>query len=105
VLGAIVVRAPPRDDVLGAIVVRAPPLRRYTRRVGDRGTYVSSTQRRVHVAAEVLAVLAVAPFMLYAATRERELRPAEKGLLATAAVGTLVLDSWLLYRFMRDPRL
>lgn len=48
------------------------------------------------------SLLAVAPFLLYAATRKRELKPVEKGLLATAAIGTFVVDGWLLYRFTRD---
>ena len=65
---------------------------------------ISSTQRGVHVVAEAIALLAVAPFILYAATRDRELKPVEKGLLATAAIGTFVVDSWLLYRFTREPR-
>lgn len=64
-------------------------------------TSISSTQRGVHVTTEAFAVLAVAPFLLYAATRKRELTPVEKGLLATAAIGTLLVDGWLLYRFSR----
>lgn len=65
-------------------------------------TSIDATQKTVHVAAETFAVLVIAPFLLYAATRKRELRPIEKGLLATAAIGTLVVDGWLLYRFKRD---
>lgn len=65
-------------------------------------TRIDATQRTVHVASETFALLVVAPFLLYAASRKRELRPIEKGLLATAAIGTFVVDGWLLYRFKRD---
>lgn len=65
-------------------------------------TKIDTTQKTVHVASETFALLVVAPFLLYAATRKRELRPIEKGLLATAAIGTFLVDGWLLYRFKRD---
>ena len=68
----------------------------------DMSTKIDTTQKTVHVASETFALLVVAPFLLYAATRKRELRPIEKGLLATAAIGTFLVDGWLLYRFKRD---
>ena len=65
---------------------------------------ISSTQRGVHVAAETLALFVVAPFLLYVATRDRKLTSVEKGLVATAAIGTLVVDGWLLHAFRNAPR-
>lgn len=72
--------------------------------MADNSVQISPIQRRVHVVAEAFALLAVVPFMLYVATRERKLTSGEKGLLATAAIGTLVVDGWLLHRFGRDRR-
>ena len=68
------------------------------------GTNISAAQRRVHVSSEALAVLVVAPFLLYAATRERQLTPVEKGLLVTAAIGTFVVDGWLLSRYAQSAQ-
>jgi hypothetical protein len=53
---------------------------------------------------EALAVLAVAPFLLWTASRSRALNPAEKAGLAVVGVGTLAVDGYLLYRYLKVSR-
>lgn len=62
---------------------------------------IPGAQRNVHLVFEAAALLAVAPLLLWAATRERELTRVEKGALAAVAVSTIVVDGWLLYRYAR----
>lgn len=52
------------------------------------------------MATEAFAVLAVVPGLAYVATRDRELTSSEKGLLWGLAAATLLVDGWLLYRFV-----
>ena len=59
---------------------------------------VSDRQRLVHVAAEAVAVFAVAPFMVYLATR-RELPDWARAVSALVAAGTLAVDGGLLWRY------
>lgn len=65
---------------------------------------ITTRQRNLHVAAEAVAVLAVAPFMLWLASR-RALPPAAR--VASAAIGaaTLIVDGGLLLSYLarRDP--
>jgi len=67
-------------------------------------TSITETQRRVHVGAETVALVAVTPFLLWVATRDRPLTRTEKVLLGTVVIGTVAVDGWLLYRFTRRRR-
>ncbi len=60
---------------------------------------ISEQQRRVHVWSETVAVVAVAPLLAYLATR-RELPDWARLGLGAAAVGTLLVDGWLLSRYL-----
>lgn len=62
-------------------------------------TSVSQEQRTIHMTTEALAVFAIAPFLVWAATRDRKLNKTEKGVLMATAVGTVLVDGWLLYRY------
>jgi hypothetical protein len=64
-------------------------------------TTIDPTQRRVHVVAETIAIVGVMPFLVWAATRRRKLQPVEKGVLVSVALGTVLIDGWLLHRFLR----
>lgn len=63
-------------------------------------TCVSPEQRWIHVVTEALAVVVVAPALAYVATRDRPLNRVEKGVLWAVVLGTLVVDGWLVYRFV-----
>lgn len=63
------------------------------------GTCISAEQRRVHVVAEALAVVLVAPLLGYVATRP-ELPDWARVGAGAAAVGTLLVDGWLLSRYL-----
>lgn len=64
------------------------------------GTCISPRQRQVHVASETVAVLVIAPFLAYLAQRRALPTWARVGA-AAVAVGTLVVDGWLLSRYLR----
>lgn len=64
---------------------------------------VSPEQRRLHVATEALAVLGIAPFLLWLATRDRALTPAERAGLWVLFGGTLIVDGTLLYGWLSGP--
>ncbi len=57
------------------------------------------TRRELHVTSEALAIVAVAPFLWWAANRTTD-RRAEAGLRALA-VGTVALDGYLLWSYLR----
>lgn len=65
-------------------------------------TRVSPAQRKIHVSTEAIAVFAIAPFLVWAASRDRKLNNVEKGLLVATAAGTVIVDGWLLHRFWRQ---
>lgn len=60
-------------------------------------TCISPRQRDVHVVSEALALAVVAPFMVYVAVTARD--PSVRAAAAAVAVGTVLVDGWLLYRF------
>ena len=63
-------------------------------------TCVSPEQRWVHVVTEALAVFAVAPTLAIIATRDRPLNRTEKTLLWVIVAGSVLVDGWLIYRFV-----
>ena len=62
---------------------------------------IPAGQRAAHVAFEAAAVLTVAPFLIYAGTLDRPLTKTERTALVTIGLGTLAVDGYLLYRFVR----
>lgn len=63
-------------------------------------TCITPRQRDLHVATEAIALVAVAPFMLWL-SRRRELEPWARRTALGIAVGTLVVDGYLLSRYVR----
>jgi hypothetical protein len=61
---------------------------------------VSPRQRQLHVITEAVAVLGVAPFLVWLATRERPLTPNERAGLWVLFGATLIVDGTLLYRWL-----
>lgn len=61
---------------------------------------ISERQRDVHVASEAAAVALVAPFLIYAGTRKRPLTPTEKKGLVAVGVMTLIVDGYLLNKYL-----
>lgn len=61
---------------------------------------VSSEQRQLHIATEAVAILGIAPFLLWLATRDRALTPPERAGLWVLFGGTLIVDGTLLYRWL-----
>ena len=70
--------------------------------LGPGSVCITAQQRRVHVYAETLAVVLVAPLLGYAAT-QRELPDWARYGLGAAALGTLLVDGWLLKRYLAPP--
>lgn len=64
-----------------------------------RGVCIDEGQRRVHLFGEVLGI-AVAPTMFYAATRSSWFSPWQRAALQSIALGTLVIDGYLLARWI-----
>ena len=62
---------------------------------------VPQFQRRVHVWSELFAVVVSVPVLLAAANATRE---PHKTRLRALAAGTLLVDGYLLWRWMRSPR-
>jgi hypothetical protein len=58
---------------------------------------ISDWQRNLHVATEAFAVLSTP--LLFAAARDA--KPPHKGFLTFLAVGTLAVDGYLLWRWLR----
>jgi hypothetical protein len=63
---------------------------------------ISPEQRRVHVAGEVLAVAVVAPLLLYVAATTKD--PVARSVSLAVGLGTLAVDSWLLWRWLGPAR-
>lgn len=59
-------------------------------------------RRDFHVVTQALSVLVLAPFLIYLATRKRELKPWERNGLIVAGVACIVVDGWLLYRYTQE---
>ena len=66
-------------------------------------TRITEDQRRLHVAGEVAALVVVAPFMAWIATR-KDLPPTARVLGATIGAATLVVDGVLLSRYLSQPK-
>lgn len=60
---------------------------------------ISRSQRDLHVRAEGAALLLGAPFLLYVASRKRALTSGEKAGLTAMALGTVVIDGYLLSKY------
>lgn len=60
---------------------------------------ITPQQRSIHVLGETVAVFAVTPFMLWLGTR-KELPNWARGTSVAIAAGTLLIDGWLLFRFL-----
>lgn len=63
-------------------------------------TCITEQQRQVHVVSELVALVFVAPLLGYVATR-RELPDWARYGVGAAALGTLLVDGWLLRRYLR----
>lgn len=66
-------------------------------------TCITEQQRRVHVAAETVALLAVAPLLLWVAT-QRQLPDWARMGAGVAGVGTLLVDGWLLSKYLEKAQ-
>ena len=64
------------------------------------GICITESQRRVHIAAEAVALAVVAPFTFWLATR-RELPTAARALSAAIGATTLVVDGVLISRYLK----
>jgi hypothetical protein len=62
---------------------------------------ITKRQRNLHVTAEAIAVVAVAPLLLHVAAQERPLTKTERHAVTAVAIGTLLIDGYLLYRYLR----
>lgn len=65
-------------------------------------SHVPNWQRRIHIATEAIAVAVFVPWLLAAAKAAPE---PHKGRLKLMAVGALVVDGYLLYRWLVAPEL
>lgn len=63
---------------------------------------ISQSQRRLHILSEAAAVTLVAPFMFYVATR-KELPSWARFAAAAIGVGTIVVDGYLLAKYVCMP--
>lgn len=64
---------------------------------------IPDAQRDVHVAAETVAVVAVAPFMIWLAF-QRGLPTWARVASAVIGVGTLVVDGGLLWKYSKESK-
>ncbi len=64
---------------------------------------IPEAQRRVHIATEALALLVIAPFSFWIATR-KELPPLARVTAGAIGVGTLLIDGALLLEWHRDDQ-
>jgi hypothetical protein len=62
---------------------------------------ISQSQRDLHVWSEAAALVVVAPLLTYVAVTQRQLPPWQRWGLLGVAVGTLLIDGWLLTRWRR----
>jgi hypothetical protein len=65
----------------------------------ERSVCITPEQRTLHVAAETVAVVAVAPFMIWLGTR-KELPTWARVASVMVGVGTLAIDGHLLARYV-----
>lgn len=63
-------------------------------------TCIPEQQRQVHVVSELIALVLVTPLLGYVATR-RELPDWARYGAGAAALGTVLVDGWLLSRYLR----
>jgi len=59
---------------------------------------VSERQRQIHVASEAVAVVAIAPLLLYVAATTKD--PVARSVTLAVGLGTLAVDSYLLWRWL-----
>ena len=64
---------------------------------------VSLQRRRIHVGTELLAVAIAVP-MLWSIAAAPRLTDSHRSFLRLLAVGTLLVDGWLLLQWKRDTR-
>lgn len=64
---------------------------------------ITKAQRDVHVAAEILGLTVVAPFSFYLATR-KTLPAWARAASAGVGLGSLILDGYLLSRYLEEAR-
>jgi len=62
---------------------------------------IPSTQRNLHVGSELLAVGLVAPLLMGVALGDARLDKNERAFLFAVGAGTLLLDGYLLFKFLR----
>ncbi len=60
-------------------------------------------QRDVHIGSELLALLVVAPFM-FALGRNTTLSPSTRRLSTAIGIGTLLVDGYLLHKFVKNGK-
>ncbi len=68
----------------------------------DEDEVILSPQRKLHIYTEALSVFVAAPFLIWVATREEKLTKTEKGLLLAFATASIIIDGYLLTRFLGD---
>jgi len=61
---------------------------------------ISAAQRKVHIVSEIVAVVAVVPFMAYLALDKRQ-TDVVRGASGAIAIGTLIVDGGLLMRWLK----
>jgi len=62
---------------------------------------ITRQQRQIHVSAEAVGVLAIAPYLAHLASQQRQLTRSERAWLRRIAIGTALVDGYLLYRYLR----
>jgi hypothetical protein len=65
----------------------------------DDATCISAEQKAIHTTSETVAVLAVAPFMIWLAT-QKGLPDWARAMSAVIGVGTIAIDGWLLTKYL-----
>lgn len=70
----------------------------------DGTVCIPRSQVRIHKSTELLSVVFGVPMMVWAATRDRSLLPAEQAGLLALAGGALIVDSMLYSRFKRAKK-
>lgn len=71
---------------------------------GDGSVVISAQQAKVHENTEAFALFIGAPFLLWAATRNRPLSKQERFGLGALAVGTIAVDGWLWNRYSQAKK-
>lgn len=60
---------------------------------------ITEKQKNIHVASEAVAVFLLAPYMLWASARVKD--PGMRNVFRTVAVGTLLIDGYLLFQYSK----